>query len=79
MRVAARALRRQRPAWLVVAAPVAAPEACDDLAGEADDTVCAMTPEPFYAVGLWYRDFSQTTDEEVQELLTAAVHGYQEA
>jgi putative phosphoribosyl transferase len=69
MRAAAAALRAQDPAKLVVAVPVAARETCDDLRAEVDDVVCAMTPEPFYAVGLWYEDFSQTSDEEVQKLL----------
>jgi putative phosphoribosyl transferase len=53
----------------VVAVPIAAPETCDELKTEADDVVCAVTPQPFYAVGLWYDDFSQTTDEEVRDLL----------
>jgi putative phosphoribosyl transferase len=52
--------------------PVAARSTCADLAREVDDVVCASTPEPFYAVGLWYEDFSQTTDEEVRELLARA-------
>jgi predicted phosphoribosyltransferase len=72
MRAAAAALRLQHPARLVVAVPVAARSTCADLAREVDDVVCASTPEPFYAVGLWYEDFSQTTDEEVRELLTRA-------
>ncbi|HEV7591217.1 MAG TPA: phosphoribosyltransferase [Longimicrobium sp.] len=69
MRAAVAALRTRHPERLVVAVPVAAPETCDSLRGEVDDMVCAVTPEPFYAVGLWYQDFSQTTDEEVHELL----------
>ena len=69
MRAALAALRRQQPARLVVAVPTAAPETCDELRAEADDVVCATTPEPFDSVGLWYEDFSQTTDEEVRELL----------
>ena len=72
MRAAIRALRQQQPARIVVAVPVAAPETCAELAAEADDVVCAATPEPFHAVGLWYEDFSQTRDEEVRELLDAA-------
>jgi predicted phosphoribosyltransferase len=51
---------------------VAAPETCQALREEVDDMVCAITPEPFHAVGLWYEDFSQTTDEEVRELLARA-------
>src|SRR5437870_9592789 len=72
MRAALAALRRQQPAGLVVAVPTAAPETCDELRAEADDVVCATTPEPFDSVGLWYEDFSQTTDEEVRELLERA-------
>ena len=75
MRVAARALRRQGPARLVIAVPVAAPETCAALAPEADEVVCIATPEPFWAVGYWYRDFSQTTDEEVHDLLARAEAG----
>lgn len=69
MLAAARALRQQGPARIVVAVPVAAPDTCELLKADVDEVVCAATPEPFYAVGLWYRDFSQTTDEEVRELL----------
>src|SRR5207244_3960519 len=50
-------------------APTASPETCAELKTEVDDIICATTPDPFYAVGLWYEDFSQTTDEEVRELL----------
>lgn len=69
MRVAVAALKRERPARVVVAVPVASPEVCEALRHEADEVVCSMTPEPFYAVGLWYVDFAQTSDEEVHELL----------
>jgi len=69
MRAAVEALRLERPARIVVAVPVASPETCDAFRGIADDIVCALTPEPFLAVGQWYEDFSQTTDEEVHELL----------
>jgi predicted phosphoribosyltransferase len=72
MRAAVAALRRQGPAWVVVAVPVGAPSTCAALAEEADEVVCARTPEPFYSVGLWYADFTQTTDEEVRELLGRA-------
>lgn len=74
MRAAVEALRLQHPERLVVAVPVAAPETCDSFRDEVDDVVCAVTPETFVAVGLWYRDFSQTTDEEVHELLERAGH-----
>jgi predicted phosphoribosyltransferase len=72
MRVAVEALRKEEPARIVVAVPVASPETCDAFRNVADDIVCAITPEPFYAVGMWYDDFSQTTDEEVHELLASA-------
>ena len=69
MRAAARAIRAQAPARLVIAVPVAARSTCDSLAMEADEIVCAETPEPFFAVGLWYEDFSETSDQEVRDLL----------
>jgi predicted phosphoribosyltransferase len=69
MLAAAKAVRQQEPARIVVAAPVAAPETCEFLRDEVEEVVCPVTPDPFHAVGLWYEDFSQTTDEEVRELL----------
>lgn len=72
MRAAAAALRQRQPAGLVVAVPVSSPETCDAFRGEVDDIVCAITPEPLYGVGLWYQDFSQTTDDEVRDLLARA-------
>ncbi|HEX4947789.1 MAG TPA: phosphoribosyltransferase [Blastocatellia bacterium] len=72
MRAAAVALRQQQPARIVVAVPVAAQQSCAELRAEVDEVICAVTPEPFYAVGLWYEDFTQTTDEEVRELLAHA-------
>jgi len=72
MRAAVAALQSQHPEKLVVAVPVAAPDTCDAFRELVDDIVCAVTPEPFYAVGLWYEDFSQTTDEEVRALLERA-------
>ena len=72
MRAAIAALRQQGPARIVVAVPVGAYETCAELQMEADEVVCARTPEPFHAVGLWYDDFTQTTDEEVHELLARA-------
>jgi putative phosphoribosyl transferase len=72
MRAAAEALRQLGPQQIVVAVPVAAQETCDEFRNEVDDVVCLLTPEPFYAVGLWYENFSQTTDEEVWELLDRA-------
>lgn len=72
MRAAVLALRRQHPASIIVAVPVAAVSTCEDLKHEVDKIVCLLTPENFFAVGQWYEDFSQTTDEEVQELLRCA-------
>jgi predicted phosphoribosyltransferase len=72
MRAAAEALRPQGAAAIVVAVPVAAEPTCAEFRDYVDDVVCAITPEPFRAVGLWYEDFSQTSDEEVRELLRRA-------
>ncbi len=72
MRAAVAALRKLQPAKIVVAVPVAVRSTCEELAEEVDEVVCARTPEPFHGVGEWYADFSQTTDEEVRELLARA-------
>jgi putative phosphoribosyl transferase len=72
MLVAIRALRAQQPARVAVAVPIAAADTCESLRSEADDVLCARTPWPFRAVGLWYRDFSQTSDDEVGALLRLA-------
>jgi putative phosphoribosyl transferase len=69
MRAAVAALRVEDPKRIIVAVPIAARETCDALRAEVDDVICPVTPEPFHAVGLWYDDFSQTSDEEVHELL----------
>ncbi len=69
MRAAAQAVRQHRPAKIVVAVPVAAPETCQEFRNEVDEIVCAVTPQPFHALGQWYEDFDQTTDEEVRLLL----------
>jgi putative phosphoribosyl transferase len=69
MKAAVKALKARGPARTVVAVPVAAPDTCEELRREVDEVVCAVTPEPFRAVGLWYEDFSQTSDEEVHDLL----------
>lgn len=69
MKAAVQAVRAMDPAQIIVAVPVGATDTCRSLARMADEVVCARTPEPFSAVGLWYRDFSQTTDEEVREIL----------
>src|SRR4051812_19087961 len=72
MRVAAAALRQKSPAQIVVAVPVASATTCSEFKTEVDRVICAATPEPFWAVGQWYRDFSQTTDQEVRDLLHRA-------
>jgi putative phosphoribosyl transferase len=69
MQAAARAVRRHEPARIVIAVPVASRATCDRFRDEVDEVVCAVTPAPFHAVGNWYEDFSQTTDDEVRELL----------
>lgn len=73
MRAAAASLRLQKPRRIVVAVPVSSPETCDEFRSEVDEIVCAVTPQHFQGVGLWYDDFSQTSDEEVRELLKRAV------
>jgi predicted phosphoribosyltransferase len=70
MLVAVRALKKKNPAQIIVAVPVASPATCAQFEPEVDQVICAFTPEPFWAVGQWYRDFSQTSDEEVRDLLT---------
>jgi putative phosphoribosyl transferase len=72
MRAAVAALRKQGPARIVVAVPVAPAETCAEFKTEVDETVCAATPRMFDGVGRWYEDFSQTSDEEVHELLAQA-------
>jgi len=83
MRAAVMALRGQAPARIVVAVPIGAPATCAEFQQIADECICALTPEPFRAVGLWYEDFAQTTDDEVRELLDRAagarVRGDEEA
>jgi putative phosphoribosyl transferase len=72
MRAAIAALRQRGPEKIVMAVPTSSPETCAEMQDVADEVVCATTPEPFVAVGIWYRDFSQTTDDEVRELLARA-------
>ncbi|MBZ5584401.1 MAG: phosphoribosyltransferase [Acidobacteriia bacterium] len=74
MLAAARAVRLRSPRRLVVAVPVASPQACEDFREQVDQVFCLTTPQPFYAVGAWYEDFAQTTDAEVRELLERAAH-----
>ena len=72
MRAAVQALRQEGARRVVVAVPIAPPDTCDAMRHEVDDIICAITPEPFLAVGIWYADFSETTDEEVRDLLARA-------
>jgi putative phosphoribosyl transferase len=72
MRAAVHAVRAQGPERLVVAVPVAAAQTCEQLRREVDEVVCTHTPEPFHAVGLWYDDFTQTSDDEVRDSLARA-------
>ena len=72
MRAAVIALRELGAGKIVVAASVCAADSCRAFERVADEVICAMTPEPFYAVGLWYEDFNQTTDREIQDLLHRA-------
>jgi putative phosphoribosyl transferase len=74
MKAAVQAARRLAPAQVIVAVPVGSPSSCGELRDIADETVCARTPEPFSAVGQWYYDFSQTTDDEVRQLLEEHAH-----
>jgi putative phosphoribosyl transferase len=73
MQAAVTAVKQQQPAQIVVAVPLAVSEVCDRFQQQVDEVVCLMSPEPFHAVGLWYKDFSQTADQEVQKLLQEAV------
>ena len=72
MHAAAIAIRKKQPKQIIAAVPVSASEACDKLQVEVDEIICAETPRPFIAVGVWYQNFSQTTDDRVQNLLQIA-------
>jgi putative phosphoribosyl transferase len=72
MQAAALAVRQLKPQRVVAAVPVAAAETCDEFREVVDEVVCGVTPRRFHAVGLWYDDFSQTSDEEVRQLLADA-------
>ena len=76
MKAAVQAVKQHGPSRVIVAVPVGAPETCRALRALADDVVCARMPVEFSAVGQWYRDFSQTTDEEVIELLKGRPEGW---
>ncbi|WP_045097553.1 phosphoribosyltransferase [Legionella fallonii] len=75
MKAAILALRQQQPAKIIVAVPVAARDTCKEIAKLVDQIVCPLKPNDFYAVGLWYENFSQTSDDEVRELLKKAYEG----
>ena len=72
MRAAVQAVKQMQPARVVVAVPVAAASTRDEIGAQVDEIVCATPPEPFLAVGRWYEDFSQTSDDEVRDLLERA-------
>jgi len=72
MLAAVRAVALMGAERIVVAVPVAAVETCDAFRSEVDDVICAITPQPFHAVGIWYENFEQTSDEEVRRLLAKA-------
>lgn len=74
MRAGVQALREMRPARIVAAVPVSSPETCHLISQDADEVICARTPERFRSVGQWYERFEQTTDEEVRRLLGSAQH-----
>ncbi len=74
MRAAVGALRKQQPEHLVVGVPVGAADSCREIGQDVDEIVCVETPEPFYSVGAWYRNFSQTSDDEVRRLLNQAMN-----
>ncbi len=74
MKAAIQAVRQQDPRQVIVAVPTAPSETCEQLKGSADEVVCALTPEPFFAVGGSYADFTQITDEEVRDLIASAVN-----
>ncbi|HEY9658445.1 MAG TPA: phosphoribosyltransferase [Allocoleopsis sp.] len=73
IRAAIAVIQPQHPARLMIAVPVAPPQTCEALNKEVDEVVCLMAPDPFYAIGLWYDNFAQTTDEEVRELLAQSL------
>jgi predicted phosphoribosyltransferase len=79
MRAAVAALKAQRPKRIVMAVPVGSDETCEEFRHEVDEAICAAQPQDFRAVGVWYRDFSPTSDREVQNLLAEAEHGHHAA
>lgn len=77
MRAALEALRQIGPSQIVMAVPVASPDVCEDMRSLVEDLVCLQTPTPLFSVGTWYREFSQTTDDEVSELLSRAAMAHE--
>ena len=75
MHAAVAAIKQNQPSRVIIAVPTAAPSTCDEFTEEVDELVCIIRPEPFIAVSYWYRQFSQTSDEEVRHLLEQANHG----
>lgn len=78
MRAAIAAVRRQQPARIIVAVPVAAPDTCEELRAEVDEMLCLLAPYPFYSVSMWYEKFDQTSDDDVKQLLERPTHPAQE-
>ncbi len=76
MHAAVEAIKQRQPARIVIAVPTASPSTCDEFAGEVDEIVCVIRPEPFIAVSYWYRQFEQTSDTEVRRLLEQANHKF---
>jgi predicted phosphoribosyltransferase len=74
MRAVVRALRERHPSSVTVAVPIGSDDTCHQMTREADEVICALTPDPFYSVGAWYSDFIQITDEEARQLLDHAAH-----
>ena len=74
MRAAVRALQLRNPSGITVAVPIGSRDTCDQFRSEVEEVVCGRSPEPFHAVGAWYNDFTQTTDDEVRKLLDRAAH-----
>jgi len=75
MHAALAAIKQRQPSRIIIAVPTAAPSTCNEFAVEVDELVCLIQPEPFIAVSYWYRQFSQTSDDEVRRLLERTNHG----
>ena len=75
MKAAIATLLPQNPEYLLVAVPVAPQVTCDELRQQVNEVVCLKTPDDFYAIGVWYDDFEQTSDQEVRDLLQRAAQG----